>query len=307
MSRYLALVAAVAMLGMAVGAERPANPPLVVNGDLSLTTADFEAYLEKVPEKMRPDFRANLERVRPTVDGLWVYRLMAKKAREAGLADDPLVAARAAQASDAVLAEAYMKQAEKKIVIPDLTPRARELYAVRQKEFTLPEKIHVQHILVATNDCRNAEQALARAKEIRARLEGADSKAFLAEAQKSSDDPSRKTNKGDLGLVATSTLEAPFVEAVSKMKVAGEVSAPFETRYGYHIVRFVAREPSRVQTFDEVKEDLLAAERQKLVDVARNAVVNAVRTDPGNHVYVENVEALAKAGKGSGGTPASKP
>jgi len=270
-----------------------------------LTTADFEAYLEKVPEKIRPSFRANLERVNPTVDGLWVYRLMAKKAREAGLADDPLVAARAAQASDAVLAEAYMKQAEKKIVFPDLTPRARELYAARQKDFTLPEQVHVQHILVATNDCRNAEQALARAKEIRARLEGADSKAFLAEAQKSSDDPSRKTNKGDLGMVATSTLEAPFVEAVSKMKVAGEVSAPFETRYGYHIVRFVARQPARVQTFDELKEDLVAAERQKLIDAARNAEVSAMRTDPGNHVYVENVEALAKGGKG--GTPASKP
>jgi hypothetical protein len=307
MAQYLALVAAVAMIGMAAGAERPANPPLVVNGDLSLTTADFEAYLEKVPEKLRPDFRANLERVNPTVDGLWVYRMMAKKAREAGLADDPLVAARAAQASDAVLAEAYMKQAEKKIVIPDLTARARELYAVKQAEFTLPEQVHVQHILVATNDCRNDEQALARAKEIRARLEGADAKAFLSEAQKSSDDPSRKTNKGDLGMVAVTTLEAPFVAAVSKLKTAGEISAPFETRYGYHIVRFVARQPARVQTFDEVKEPLIAAERQKLLEAARAKEVSAMRNDPGTHVYVENVEALAKGGKGSGAKPASKP
>jgi parvulin-like peptidyl-prolyl isomerase len=193
------------------------------------------------------------------------------------------------------------------MVIPDLTARAREVYMARQEDFRLPEQIHVQHILVAVNDCRNDEQALQRAKEIRARLEGADEKAFAEEALKSSDDPSRKKNKGDLGLVATTSLEAPFVAGVSKLKVPGELSEPIESRSGYHIVRFVERQPGKVRPFETVKESLIAAERQKLVDAMRAAELNAARNDPGNHLYIENVEALTKATSGSNRAPASKP
>ena len=57
------LAAAVAFSGAAQGAERQGNAPLVVNGDTSLTTIDFEAYLDKIPPERRADFRANLERV----------------------------------------------------------------------------------------------------------------------------------------------------------------------------------------------------------------------------------------------------
>ena len=298
MRQYLAfLAAAVAWSGAAQGAEGQPNPPLVVNGDLSLTTADFEAYLDKVPEKLRGDLRSNPERVKPTIDGMWVYRMLAKKASDAGLAGDPVVAARVAQAQDAVLAEAYMRQAEKNLKVPDLTARAREVYAGHREDYKEPERVHVQHILVAVNDCRNAEQALQRAKEIRARVALADSAAFLAEAAKSSDDPSRKTNKGDLGLVPLSSFDAAFAAEVSKMKSPGEVSEPVDTRFGYHIVRFVARQAEKQKSFDEVKEGLIAAERQKLVDAIRAAELNAVRNDPGNHVHVENLQALTKAAK----------
>ena len=303
MRKSLAFFAAALAFGSAAhGAERQANLPLVTNGDTALTTSDFEAYLEKVPEKLRNDFRANLERVKPTVDGLWVYRRMAKKARDSGLADDPAVAARVLQAQEVALAEAYMQLAEKKLNIPDLTSRARELYTARQADFKVPEQVRVQHILVAVNDCRNAEQALARAKEIRARVAAGDEKAFLAEVQKSSDDPSKKANNGDLGMANPTSFEAPFAAAVAKLKKAGDVSEPVETRYGYHIVRFVSRQPEKVKPFDEVKEDIIAAERQKIVDAMRTAEVNAIRAEPGTHVHVENVEALSKAVKAGDAT-----
>ena len=83
-----ALFAAVIVFGSStvLGAERQAELPLVVNGDVSLTTTDFEAYVQKVPENIRDDFRANSQRVRPTVDGLWVLRMVGAKGRAAGLA-----------------------------------------------------------------------------------------------------------------------------------------------------------------------------------------------------------------------------
>jgi len=47
-----------------------------------------------------------------------------------------------------------------------------------------------------------------------------------------------------------------------------------------------------VKSFEEVKDDLIAAERQKIVDEEKTAVVEAVRSDPQNHLYVENVRDL---------------
>src|SRR6185369_14783908 len=129
-------------------------------------------------------------------------------------------------------------------------------------------------------DCRNREMALQRASEIRARVAAGDEEAFLAEAQKSSDDPSAKKNKGDIGFAPVTAFEAPFAAAVAKLKRKGEVSEPVETKYGFHVIRFVGRQPERVKPFDEVKDGIIAAERQKLVDTFRTSEVNAVRADP---------------------------
>src|SRR6185436_266881 len=105
--------------GPASSAEPAADPPLVTNGDVSLTRIDFEAYMDRVPEKLRAEFRADSERVKKTVDGLWVQRMVAERARKAGLAQDPIVASKLRQAQDAVLVEALMLQVEKDMKYPD--------------------------------------------------------------------------------------------------------------------------------------------------------------------------------------------
>src|SRR5204862_319835 len=155
----------------------------------------------KGPENIRDDFRANSQRVRPTVDGLWVLRMVGAKGRAAGLANDPILAARIRQAEDQILADAYLPQEEKKLRLPALTARAQEMYNTRPQDFKVPEQVRVQHILVATN-CRGNAEALQRASEIHARVANADEATFLAEARKSSDDASKEKNGGDLGMAS---------------------------------------------------------------------------------------------------------
>ncbi len=286
-----AILAAIAVSGSAWGAQPPADPPLVVNGDLALTANDFEAYLEKVPAKLRTDFRADLERVRKTVDGLWVQRMVAQRARAAGLAGDPLIAARLAQAQETVLVEAYMLQIEKDMKFPDLVPRAREVYKANPDNFKVPGRIHVQHILVDVK-CRNRDEAVKRAKEIHAEVTSG-KEDFTAYAKRFSDDPSKDKNGGDLGFMQQSVFDEQFRTAVAKMAKPGEVSEPIETRFGFHVVRLVKREPDRVKSFDEVKDEIVALEKQKLVDEARTQVVQQVRADPKTYLHLENVESLA--------------
>ena len=162
--------------------------------------------------------------------------------------------------------------------------------------------MRVQHILVSTS-CRSREEALQRAKEIHARVARAGEDEFLAEAQKSSEDPSKKQNKGDLGFAPVSSFDKEFAAAVAKMKRQGEVSEPVESSFGFHVIRFVGRQPERVKPFDAVKEDLITVERQKLYDAMRREEVTAIRNDPKTQLFVENVEALTQP-KGSAATNA---
>ena len=301
-----AIFAAISISGAAWGQAPRADPPLVENGGLSLSTTDFEAYLQNVPDKLRPDFRSDVERVKKTVDGLWVQRMVAERARAGGLANDPIVAARLRQAQEAVLVDAYMRQVEKDMKYPDLLPRAREVYRAHPDDYKVVGKVHVQHILIDVK-CRNREEALKRAREVRNDVV-AGKEDFKAIAKRVSDDPSKEKNSGDLGPMQPSAFDEQFRNAIAKLTKPGEVSEPIETRFGFHIVKLVKREPDRVKPFEEVKEEIIAAEKQKLVDEVRTNAVIAARSDPKNHLHLENVEALAdKARPGSPATPDAKP
>lgn len=67
---------------------------------------------------------------------------------------------------------------------------------------------------------------------------------FSQIAMKYSDDRSAKTNGGDLGYFGAFKMVYDFEDAAYKTKL-GEVSMPFKTRFGYHIVKKVAERPSK--------------------------------------------------------------
>lgn len=68
--------------------------------------------------------------------------------------------------------------------------------------------------------------------------------AFSEVAKKYSDDRSAKTNGGDLGYFGAFKMVYDFEDAAYKTKM-GEISMPFKTRFGYHIVKKVAQRPSK--------------------------------------------------------------
>src|SRR5258706_907185 len=144
------LAASIALaIGAAGAAEasRPGDKPLVVNGDLSLTTLDFDAYMERVPPQLRDEFRAEYSKINPTVDALWVRRVLAARARAAGMDKDPIMAARMRLAADDLLAEAYLQGVARKAKVPNLEARASDIYKAHQKDYAMPAAIMAEHIL----------------------------------------------------------------------------------------------------------------------------------------------------------------
>jgi parvulin-like peptidyl-prolyl isomerase len=194
------------------------------------------------------------------------------------------MAARMRLSNDDLLAEAYLADVEKKVKVPNLEARARELYKVRMKDFATPEVITAEHILVSTKSY-SKEAALARAQEAYKRATAGEDFHKLAEEY--------TDNKASIEInsMVISSFVKPLPEAIAKVH-PGEIMPPTETTFGFHVLKLKNRIPARVKPFEEVKDALIATEKQKIIDEEKTAAVEAIRADPGTHLYVENVRGL---------------
>lgn len=97
---------------------------------------------------------------------------------------------------------------------------------------------HAQHILLQANALRDEEQTKAQARELHARiLKGED----LAElAKKLSDDTGSKNAGGDLGWQPAGVFAPEFEKTLESLQ-PGQVSTPFRTAFGWHIVKVLER------------------------------------------------------------------
>lgn len=141
----------------------------------------------------------------------------------------------------------------------------------------LGESVRLRKVVVDVSPPDSTRQAAySKITRIRDRLESGEDFAELA--KRYSDGPN-KENGGDLGFVAKGTLgELAFEEKVFSME-PGQISEPFETRLGFHIVSVLAKRDQRVhvrQIFVKVEppQDLLRS-----VEATLDSVRTAVSSD----------------------------
>lgn len=105
-------------------------------------------------------------------------------------------------------------------------------------ERTTVTETKAQHILIKTNALRDEAQAAALIRDLHDRVSKGEDLAVLA--KKFSDDPGSKNGGGDLGWQAPGVF-APEFQAVVDGLEPGQLSKPFTTQFGWHIVRVVER------------------------------------------------------------------
>jgi peptidyl-prolyl cis-trans isomerase SurA len=109
----------------------------------------------------------------------------------------------------------------------------------------MQEEVNASHILIKLPATPTPEDTLAAYNKVmglRARTMGGEDFATLAQAY--SEDPSAKTNKGNLGYFTAMQMVYPFEVAAFTTK-KGDVSMPVRTQFGYHIIQVSDRRPSR--------------------------------------------------------------
>ncbi|KAF1701117.1 peptidylprolyl isomerase [Pseudoxanthomonas suwonensis] len=141
---------------------------------------------------------------------------------------------------------------------------------------------HVRHILVRVNDRQDDATARAKIDTLRARIAGGAD--FQAVAREASEDNSTRGQGGDLGWFPADAYGPDFGNQVTALE-DGQVSQPFRTDAGWHIIERVARretdvtdENRRAQVRDTIGRRKLEEEYERYLQEMRGEAYVVFRT-----------------------------
>ena len=122
------------------------------------------------------------------------------------------------------------------------TPSGLNIFKLVETRSTQPaalvSQVHARHILMQTNAIEDDDTVRQKLERIRERiLKGED---FAAIASVSSADPGSATRGGDLGWTGPGSFVPEFEKQLDALEV-NQVSEPFKTSFGWHIVQLLGR------------------------------------------------------------------
>ena len=124
---------------------------------------------------------------------------------------------------------------------------AKKYYETQMGATKPEEEVRARHILVDSKE---------QARELFEKLaHGSD---FAQLAKQYSKDPGSKEQGGDLGFFSRGQMVPPFEEAAFNLK-KGEVSEPFQSEFGWHVVKVDERRQRAAPSFESVKDRVVAA------------------------------------------------
>lgn len=138
-----------------------------------------------------------------------------------------------------------------------------QLLGTRGGEQIMVEQTKVRHILITPNELVDEEAAIERLRQLRLRLESGDDFATIARTH--SDDRGSALQGGDLGWTSPGQMVPEFEEVMNATE-KDQLSAPFRSEFGWHILQVLDRR--RYDGTDEVRrakarESILARKREE--------------------------------------------
>lgn len=109
-----------------------------------------------------------------------------------------------------------------------------KLEDVRNNDLHIVHQTHARHILITPNELITDQDAERRLEQIKLRLESGDDFGELARSH--SDDNGSAVKGGDLGWVSPGDTVPDFEEVMNELK-DGEISDPFKSQFGWHIIQ----------------------------------------------------------------------
>jgi len=125
----------------------------------------------------------------------------------------------------------------------------------------MENQIHARHILITTNEVLDDDAANQKLDEIRQQIKAGDD--FEAVATVMSEDPGSAVNGGDLGWNGPGIF-VPEFQAVCDALEINEISEPFQSPFGWHIIQVLDRRVQDMTEEFERREAIMAIRNSKL-------------------------------------------
>jgi peptidyl-prolyl cis-trans isomerase C len=260
----------------AASAAVSADTVVLTIGAEKITKAEFEQIFQQVVSQMPPERRGAADTPqakRQLAEQLAELKALAHEARRLKIDQTPEAKAQLAMRDDQLIAGLLFQQISK-----ETRPSPADLqayYDVHKNEW---ETVSARHILIRMKGSPvtlkegqkdlTDEEALAKAKDLRAKIVAGGDFAALAKAE--SDDVGSGANGGSLGEFTRGRMVPPFDEAAFTLKV-DEVSEPVKTQFGYHIIQVTKHDTKKMEDVkNEIADKVTPEMAQKSVEAIRD-------------------------------------
>ena len=207
------------------------NPIVATIGDDKITLNYFEDNYAKNNGGWDTSAVSSIEDRQKFLDLLIKFKLKVKEARAQNLEKDSAIINEMDSYNTSV-AQSYM--IEKDVVAPGM----QQLYSRKKDE------VHASHILFRLKPGASPEDTL-RAYELAINtIPQIPLIPFDTLASKYSEDPSAKTNYGDLGFFSGGRMVPEFEDACYSLKPGEYTKTPVRSQFGYHIIKVAGYQPN---------------------------------------------------------------
>ncbi|MFJ2365741.1 peptidylprolyl isomerase SurA [Pseudomonas sp. NPDC087697] len=152
------------------------------------------------------------------------------------------------------------------------------------------DEVHVRHILVKPSPIRDEEKTKALVQSLYTRIEAGEDFAELAKSY--SEDPGSALNGGDLNWIDPNALVPEFREVMAKTQ-QGQLSKPFKTQYGWHVLEVLGRRATD-STTQAREQQAMTVLRNRKYDEELQSWLRQIRDEAYVEIKLPGVDQAAK-------------
>lgn len=268
MKMYSRLILVAAMSSLLMACEN--NKDVIANvGDKKISQTTFNAYLD-----LKRVDKSNETQTQGHLTQYLDREAMASAIEKSNFLSADQVATELNEFKKEMLISRYFEQFLKEKVSDSAI---RNFYAANAEKYE-SKKAQVAHILIRTN--KNMSEIERKAKHTRAHEAYSKLKAdgdFSKIVSEYSEDSISAKKSGDLGWVNEGAIDPIFSKIVFNQLKKGDISKPFQSSFGFHIVKLIA-EPSIVKKpLERVKGDIRFQLRKKVKDEEMKRLMGSIK------------------------------
>ncbi|APC19268.1 molecular chaperone SurA [Pseudomonas frederiksbergensis] len=152
------------------------------------------------------------------------------------------------------------------------------------------DEVHVRHILIKPSEIRSEEETKRLAQKLYERISAGEDFAELAKSY--SEDPGSALNGGDLNWIDPNALVPEFREVMAKTQ-QGQLSKPFKTQYGWHVLEVLGRRATD-STAQAREQQAMTVLRNRKYDEELQTWLRQIRDEAYVEIKLPGVDQAAK-------------